>query len=323
MTRIENRAALNVDDIARISGYHAGAYSASNSQEYARLGFDRDFSIWTTDRFIRFSSDLRTLENGKEAKGYGLEIETECTSIVADIVLANIYRHVIFPKFPAGLFKMQHDGSLGGRSSAECITMPMTREGVRNLYPAFKQMYDVYFPAFGISCTSGNCGMHVNISNACFGAKEATQEEAIRKFYYIINKHFTLMKNLLNRDGSTGYCSRMDASKARTMDIRRMSSDHYVCMNFGHYNAGRVELRLVGGQASFPCFRNTMETVFHLVDAVKKLSWNQLDDIVAVFSGCNQYVKSRIKSHGLERGHVTAEQYAAISAASVRAEGIL
>lgn len=310
--------------IARVQSYHEGGYHSGSREQYAVLGYDGGFYLFTSDRKIQFADDLKTLVNGKLAKGYGLEIETECNSITDDTVLANIYKHIIFPHFPTNLFKMQHDGSLNGRSSAECITQPMTKEAIRNNYSAFQAMYNVYFPAFNISCVrTGNCGMHVNISTACFGSTEATQEEAIRKLFYIINRNFRLFANLFNRDeNNTGYCAAMRYTDAKTMDLHSQSCSHGVCFNLGHYDAGRIEIRLVGGQKDYACFRNTMETIFHLVERVKKISWKQCEecDMVSLFKGCNQYVLSRLNSHALRRGLMSQEIYDDISASVQREE---
>lgn len=299
MARKENRQQMTVE-LARVQAYHDnGNGRMEHTEQYATMGYENGFKLRTSDRWIDISADGRTLENGNPVKGYGLEIETECCNIDDDTTLANLYKYAIFPRFPAGLYKMQHDGSLGGSSSAECITMPMTKEAVRNLYPAFHAMYDELFPAFGISCSrSGNCGMHVNISNACFGTTEEKQAEAIRKLYYIVNKHFGLMCRLFNRTGDTFYCDRMEYNNAQGMDLSYFRSNHHCSFNLGHYNSGRIELRLVGGQTDFDSFRATMETVFHLVERVKKLSWKQCDDITAIFAGCNQYVAARIDSVG-------------------------
>ncbi len=309
---------IKAANISRVQSYHEGGMG---SEMYAFQGFSGN-KYFTSDRSMPLTATY-SRPDGKALKGYGLEIETECRGISNQRVLAEVLDKIIFPHFPAGLFKMQNDGSLGGASSAECITQIMTREFVRNNYANFKLMYDTYFPAFGIGCASGNCGMHVNISNACFGSKQETQDAAIRKLYYIVNRHFDFCCELFRRDRRrTTYCARMDTTVAKTMDLSHFSSNHYCCFNLGHYNSGRIELRIVGGQKNYASFRNTMECVFFLVDAVKKLSWADCDDLVKIFSGCNQYVFDRIKSYCREAGTISGEQVAAIRATVVRADYI-
>lgn len=298
-------------NIAAVQGYHEGG-NWNDREAYAYRGFKSN-KYFTSDRFIPLDAHFNR-PDGKPLKGYGLEIETECRGIRNQTVYAEILEKVVFPNFPADLFKMQNDGSLGGDTNAECITQVMTKAFIRNNYPAFKVMYDTYFPAFNISCGS-NCGMHANISRACFGRSEKAQTEAVRKLYFIVNTHFDLCCALFNRDRNcTGYCDRMRCSMeyAKNLDLGAQGCSHGVCFNLGHWNAGRVELRLVGGQKNYPCFRNTMESVFFLVDAVKRLSWADCEDVTKIFAGCNQYVFDRLKSYVAQRNAISAAQLDAI-----------
>ena len=167
---------------------------------------------------------------------------------------------------------------------------------MRNHYPEFKCMFD-YFNALGFSASrTGNCGMHVNISVGAFGASAVAQEAAVRKLYYIINRHYDLFCALLKRRADrTGYCGRMNYSNAKTMDLHGFGADHSVCFNLGHYDTGRIEIRLVGGQKNFAQFRNTMEVIFHIVNAVKTLTWTDCDKPELIFMACNSHVLDRIK----------------------------
>lgn len=286
---------------AEIQGYHVNPNTGrmERSEQYAFLGYTEN-RFFTSDRFIALNEQFMR-EDGKPLKGYGLEIELECFSITTSTALAEVLDKIVFSCFPPHLFKMQRDGSLnGGKSSAECITQPMSKEFIRNNYANFKLMFNHHFKNFDISATrTGNCGMHCNISLGCFGRDAKAQETAVRKLYYIINKHYKLMCRLFNRktdSDSTYYCRPMDYTIAKTMNVHHFLSSHGVCFNLGHYDTGRIELRLVGGQKDFGCFRNTMESIFFLVDAVKTLSWADCDDLKAIFKGCNNYVYDRLSS---------------------------
>lgn len=315
-------------ELARVQGYHEGG-CWTNREEYAFQGFKKLFLL-SSDRQIPLvmQDGVSKRADGKPIKGFGLEIETECFTIDNPAVLAEVYDKIIFPQFPEGLFKMQHDGSLDGSSSAECITQVMTKAAVRNQYPAFKAMFNTYFEAFGISAArTGNCGMHVNISNGCFGATEETISEAVKKLLYFVNKHYDFCCGLFYRNtNNTTYCGRMreytTQDGAKNADLHCMSGSHYNCMNYSHFDAGRIEIRLVGGQKNYACFRNTMECVFHLVEAVKRLDWKALDDLSKVFKGCNQYVFDRISSYCLEAGTITSADVEKIRA-TVKHEDLL
>lgn len=306
----KNAKTAKTATVSAVQSYHGGNYG---SETYAFQGFQSN-KYFTSDRYIPLTPDYDRVD-GKPLKGYGLEIETECNSITRTAVLAEVLNKVVFSHFPADLFKLQQDGSLEGHSSAECITQIMTKEFIRNNYANFKLMFDTYFPAFQISAAdSGNCGVHVNISRGAFGKSEEIQAQAVRKLYYIVNRHYDLCCALFYRDSRhTGYCSRMESSldyvKAMPM---QQSCSHAVSFNLGHWDAGRIEIRLVGGQKNYPCFRNTMESVFFLVDRVKELSWSDCDDLVKIFSGCNRYVYDRLKSYCRERGTITDAQLDAI-----------
>lgn len=304
--RRNTRTAIEMEG-ARIQNYHEGG-TWDDEQQYAFMGYTEN-RYFTSDRFIKLNENFER-EDGKPLKGFGLEIEVECFNITSQKALAEVLDKIVFAMFPPHLFKMQRDGSLGGESSAECITQPMSKEFIRNNYRNFKVMYDHYFPIFGISASeTGHCGMHCNISNGMFGRDSKTQETAIRKLYYMINKHFDLMCRLVNRKPSaTHYCSRMDYEIAKTMNLHNIESNHYICFNLGHYDSGRIELRLVGGQKNFPCFRNTMESIFHLIEASKTLEWKDLDDVTRIFSGCNNYVYDRLRTFCYEGGCITTEQ---------------
>lgn len=305
-----------------VHGYHEGGYGQRNHEAYAYMGFKSN-KYFTSDRFINLDSEFKRPDS-KPLKGYGLEIETECTGLHNQTIYAEVLQNIIFPHFPADLFKLQRDGSLQGDTSAEIITQVMTKEFIRNNYANFKLMYDTYFTAFNISCSrSGNCGMHVNISTGCFGKSEDVQAAAIRKLYYIINHHYALMCALFNRDQNrTNYCSQMRANKneCRTMNLYNFDISHSICFNLGHYAAGRIEIRLVGGQKNYPCFRNTMESIFFLVDKVKRLSWDDLDDLTKIFEGCNQYVFDRLQSKCYNANAISTAQLRQIETTIKREE---
>lgn len=298
-----------------VQGYHEGGWNSSTN--YAFLGYKNNL-YFTSDRTIKLDNEFRPLDkNGcldekKILKGFGLEIELECWGINNQEALTQVLKNICMKDLPCDLFKYQRDGSLrGGNSSIEAITQVMTKEFIRNNYPNFKQMYEL-FKTFDISASrSGNCGMHVNMSNGLFGKDKKTQIDAIRKLIYIVNKHYDMMCVLVKRDSSrTGYCSRMynftNKDYAKKFDLETLgiesNSNHNICFNYAHFGKGRVELRLVGGQKDYYTLRNTMECIFHLVGRVKDISWDNCDSLTEIFKGCNKYVIKRlddVKNAGL------------------------
>lgn len=266
-------------------------------ESYAMQGFEKN-AYWASDRPVWLDANWNR-PDGKPLQGYGLEIEMECNSINDVDVLVEVLESVALKHFPKNLFKHQHDGSLGGRSSDEAITGVMTKAFIRNNYRAFKAMFD-YFGKMDISCSrTGSCGMHVNISNALLGKTPESIADNAKKLLYFVNHHYSFCVSLFARNPQhTHYCGRMvrymSKENCKAADLRYMPNEHSNCCNWSHFNAGRIELRLVGGQKDFPCFRNTMESVFHIVSAMNRLSWDDIDDLTKVFKGCNQYVFDRL-----------------------------
>ncbi|MBP5248634.1 MAG: hypothetical protein J6Y20_10145 [Lachnospiraceae bacterium] len=326
--RKEAKIRQNVET-AYIQGYHANSGANwHDSESYAFAGFC-ELLYFNSDRKLKLKElpdgtmgfVVRDGEDPKPLQGYGLEIETECSSILYYDVLAEVMQKVIFPNFKFGkqMFKMQEDGSLGGETSVEVITQVMTKGRIRNDYAAYQTMFDKYFPRLGITANarSTSCGMHVNISNAVFGDTKAEQDEAIRKFYYAINRHYRFMCKLFCRpEDKTEWCAEMTQEhlesqyyfsdehaaenyawpNAMHIDLNGpVPTAHSNCVNLAHYKAGRIELRLVGGQDSYVRFRNTMECVFHLTENIRKVRWADLDDLTKLFKGCNNYVVKRLR----------------------------
>ena len=309
---------------AHVQGYHEtttwtsdGSYTAEGFEGYEAgtmpyIASDRTHKI-------TFAGEKVNPKTGELEKfnpmAYGLEIETGCDGILSDSAYATVLKNILFPIFPKGLFKMQHDGSLRGRSTAELITGLMTKEAIRNNYPNFKKMFNEFFPLFIIGADSAHgCGMHVNISRGLFGKTDYTQEDTAKKLCYFINKHYAFCKELFARDGSTTFCGQIEAFTTwervdRHFDRYTDTNDHGLCLNLSHWNegSGRLEIRLVGGQCKYGTFRNTMETIFVLVPRLIKLNREALDDMAKVFSGCNKYVFDRLSTRCYQAGTISRE----------------
>ena len=291
-----------------ICGYHHGTFGKK--------------LVFVSDRPQKADEYYR-LEDGTMPCMFGLEIETQNWGITSRSIYANVLKQIVFQFFPENLWKYERDGSLdeNADSSAECISQPMTKAFIRNHYRDFKSMYE-WFSKIGTSCDrTGQCGMHTHMSITNFGRTKGTQDEALRKFYYIINKHYDLFRiafaRRLDQYGRTGYFGRETITMTQAKNLNfanfRYSDDHHTAVNLGHYYKGDIELRLVGGQSSYGCFRNTMETLFHLIETVKHISWTDCDSIVKIFSGCNQYVYDRLATLVRNEHFISDSQLAEIS----------
>jgi hypothetical protein len=282
-----------------IQGYHQRETCAI---PYAQQGFNGGFKVFTSDR---------TAPADGTKKAYGLEIELS-SRINDSTVLAEVLDKIVFPLFPAGLFKQQHDGSLSGNSSTEAITQPMTKAFIRNHYNDFKAMFR-YLKALE-TAPNDSCGMHTNISMVCFGTTREKQEAAIMRLHNWLCDNYSLACALFKRSPShTMYCNNM-----RRGVLDRCGS-HGLMMNYSHMDenaSGRVEIRLVGPQKTFPAFRNTLECVFWLVEAAK--DGRDFSDIVKLFKGCNECVIDRLADLWTA-GLISDSDFEQIRAASVNA----
>ena len=301
MSTIKNQKRKVHKSIDIMNYYHSGI--SSNNSYYSRAGFDGGLSYFTSDRKISLLDNGQRID-GKELKGYGLEIEAQCWSINDSNVLTTILKQFVYKLFPYGLFKIERDSSIVSNceSSCESVSQVMTKEFIRNHYADFRAMF-ILFNQLDISYSrTGNCGMHINISNALFGNNKKTQLENVKKLYYLINKHYAIFCELYQRI-CINYCGKMEENitvdKAKNMtryfQNDRSFNPHRYCINFTHFEDGRIELRLPSGQDNGEDFVDTMELTFHLVKAVNSLSWNDLDNLEEVFKGCNLNVVRRLK----------------------------
>ena len=291
--------------IANVGMYHRADYEK-------HCVFLSDRPMETTDKYYTHFIDGTPVEKAL----FGFEWETQDWGIKSQKIYANVLRDIVFQPFHKDLWKIEDDCSLnqhGAESWAENITQPMTKAYIRNHYRDFKYMWEKA-EAFGIDCEkTGDCGMHIHISNTAFGRMKKTQDEAIKKLLYIVNKHYGLMLHLFHRNPRVRhYCDSMedmgDMLYVQNMNLSEFYNDHYVCINMGHYNEGNIELRIVGGQKNYPCFRNTFEAVFHIVETVKSISWNDCDDITRIFKGCNQYVYNRLSTYCHDNVEISSAQ---------------
>ena len=277
----------------------------------------QSLKFFNSDRVINLApnytvSDDNTASTKKIAKvgapvrAFGLELETvsPIKNAVNETVLVNVIDLAMLKAgFPEDFFKIEQDCTV----DAECITQTFSKAWLRNNYKCFKAMYEV-FGQLSVTTNSQKCGMHVNIDLSNLGKDRDEQIKNARKLAYLINKHYDFFKVAVYRNGTTQWCPRMNATKEywKNTELWNIPTSHNACcVNMGHVNEGRIEIRLVGGQKNYACFRNTMEVVFHIVDAVKTLSWDALDDLTKVFDKCNYHVADRIYTNCRQAGVIS------------------
>lgn len=290
-------------EVSRMSGYHGGDFRTLNFYNSDRkIKLNRNYTVSAENP----EGIKKLFKVGSNVKAFGLEVETVGEPITFGTTFYTNILDLIFNKagFDDDFFKIESDATVNG----ECITQTFSRAWLRNNYKCFKAMYEL-FDIFKITTNSPSCGMHVNLDLSNLGLDFDTQVENARKLGYVINKHYNLMKIAFYRPGSTQWCGRMNTTKEywQNTPLESFSSSHGNCYNMSHIRQNRIEIRLVGGQKNYPCFRNTMETVFCLIDRVCKLSWKDLDDVSKLFKGCNVHVFSRLSENCVESGVISRE----------------
>ena len=287
----------NIQTVAYYHGSHFNQLSFYNSDRKFKVNVDRGQLVVSPDNT---ASALKIKKEGTVCGGYGLEIENSC-EVLMDNANCRLEGYTVYKnlldmifancKFDSDFFRIEQDSTTGVRNvclGAEAVTQCASSSAIRNMYPCFKALFDDYFKRFMITTDNGRCGMHVNISSCLFG-----NPENIRKFGYFVNHHFDLCKVLFNRK-NTEWCGNM-GDNLNTWKTRTFSSfptHSGACVNFEHLDndgIGRVEVRLVGGHGKFATFRNTMETIFFMVDRVKSASWDVLESPALFFKGCNLF----------------------------------
>ena len=132
-----------------------------------------------------FNSDrhvaLESVENPK-----GITIEWEMTSNLTQngTILATILKSELERLFPINFFKYERDCTV----DIEIVAQVATKEFWRNHYAEMKSAYQYLntIETYPIARRGASCGMHVNISVACFGKTREQQRKNIMKLQWTI-----------------------------------------------------------------------------------------------------------------------------------------
>ena len=310
------RESMNYEtpELKEMASYHGGRFEslkAFNSDRVIKL--NPDYTVSTDNA----PSTLKICKAGSHLPLMGFEWEVKAPELrrAGSTALCTVMDLVMNKAgFPDDLFKIEADCTV----DAEAITQTFTRQWLRNSYKDFKAAYSM-FERLGITTNHYDCGMHINLDLTNFGKDRDAQMENVRKMGFLINYHYDFFKVALHRlpvpADHENWAPRMNANMDywKTTEIGMFPTGHSsCCVNMGHVRQGRVEIRLVGGQRNFPCFRNTWETMFQMIDMVKKLDWEDLKDLTKVFKGCNNYVFSRLEENCLRAGVISPEAIEAI-----------
>lgn len=155
------------------------------------------------------------------------------------------------------------------RNGVECITAPMTFEGLWKRRDALNAFYRRAMELGG-NFEKVN-GLHVHIDRAFFGADEEAQGKAAVLIDFMVYKFFDFFKAISRREAGEFYYARKKGSVTGlyTAAANVRDVDHYYAVNGG--NSATIEFRFFGGHISTG---DEFLAVFDIVQAVARWAKN-------------------------------------------------
>jgi len=191
----------------------------------------------------------------------------------------------------------KHDGSL--ESGFEIVTHPCTYEYHKNL--AYEHLFKILSDLNYRSHDVETCGLHIHFNRNYFGKDKLTQDLAISKLLYIVEKFWDKVV-IIARRNSNRFAKRYYLNDDETildMYAKSKNSDKYGVVNLKHKDT--VEIRIFKGTLNYNTFISTLEFVNKIVKFIKNIdiyniqyiTWN---DIINEFSiELNTYINEREK----------------------------
>ncbi len=181
----------------------------------------------------------------------------------------------------------EHDGSLGD-SGFEIITQPHTEEAF--LAMDWQHIMETCIRHGYRSHDTSTCGLHVHVSREMFGDSEEEQELNIAKVVAFYERNWDDMIRLSRR---TEENASMWAKRYSSKNVPKLSKDRAEeivkeCKNQGHSaryyavnltNEATIEFRLCRGTLKLESFLAWVDLTLRLVDASRRIGWEELDDI--------------------------------------------
>lgn len=177
----------------------------------------------------------------------------------------------------------KHDGSL--YDGFEIVTHPMTLEYHLHKMP-WKEVTDTAKKLEYISHQSDTCGLHIHVNRTTFGADSETQDEAIARVLYFIEKNWGEMLIFSRRTQEQlerwarryGY---KDQPKEVLEHAKQGYGRRYTCVNLT--TDSTIEFRIFRGTLKLNTLYATLQLVNHICDVavsmsddeVRHLSWSR------------------------------------------------
>ena len=177
----------------------------------------------------------------------------------------------------------KHDGSL--HDGFEIVTHPMTLDYHVNKMP-WKEITDKARELGYYSHQSDTCGLHIHVNRTVFGVSSHTQEAAIARVLYFVERNWNELLIFSRRTlGQLNSWARRygykDQPKEMLEHVKKGSAGRYTCVNLT--NDDTIEFRIFRGTLKLNTILATLQLVNHICevavsmsdDDVRHLSWSR------------------------------------------------
>jgi hypothetical protein len=168
---------------------------------------------------------------------------------------------------------IKHDGSLN--NGFEIVTHPMTLDYHRNQMP-WKSLIERALELNYLSHDTDTCGLHVHINRDCFGEDPITQEIAISKVLYFVERFWRELLLFSRRtQAQLEQWAKRYGYEESPVDIlckAKRGNGRYMCVNLENY--ATFEFRIFRGTLIY----NTLIAALQLVDEICNIASSMTDD---------------------------------------------
>ncbi len=283
-------------DCGRLIHNDAACYSDNSDDPYCTECYDKLYDSYINS--YHYKPEPIFYGSGSLFMGVELEVDEggENTSNAKEILeLANYHHEHIYCK---------HDGSL--HNGFEIVSHPMTLD-----YHTHEMNWrEVMAKAVSIGYISHNantCGLHIHCNRDFFGTTVSTQENAIGRVVYFVEKHWNELVKCSRRTSyslerwAAKYATISETAQATYDKAKHKGLGRYVAVNLANHDT--IEFRLFRGTLRYETFLATLQLVEEICSKAKylmdyemeTLSWS---DFVQQIDGQTQpelvqYLKTR------------------------------
>ena len=174
----------------------------------------------------------------------------------------------------------KHDGSL--HDGFEIVSHPMTLEyhmSKMNWKEVFEKALEMHYASHNTS----TCGFHIHCSRYAFGEDSYTQDAAIGRVVFFVEKHWNELVRFSRRhaDALERWAARYATISPTTKETFKKAKDkrmgRYVAVNLENYET--IEFRLFRGTLRYETFIATLQLVSEICNAAISMSDKEMENL--------------------------------------------